>query len=45
MAEAWLESPCDQGVLTVQEETPATAELRGLFELFENDDFLDMFAE
>jgi hypothetical protein len=42
-AEGWLESRSDEGMLTAEEEATATAELRGLFELFEDDDVLDMF--
>ena len=36
-AEGWLEARRDQGILTIEEETAASAEL------FEDDDVLDMF--
>jgi len=42
-ARAWLEMERDTHVLDRATMDAATAELRGLFELFEDDDVLDMF--
>jgi hypothetical protein len=43
-ARTWLELRREEGLLDTQEEAAASGELRGLFELFEDDDVLDMFA-
>ena len=43
-ARTWLELRREEGLLEAREEEAASDELRGLFELFEDDDVLDMFA-
>ena len=43
-ARTWLELRREEGLLEASEEEAAGDELRGLFELFEDDDVLDMFA-
>ena len=42
-ARAWLEMRCEEGMLDEAEEHAASDELRGLFELIEDDDVLNMF--
>ena len=42
-ARAWLEMRCGEGEFDEAEEHAASDELRGLFELFEDDDVLNMF--
>jgi hypothetical protein len=43
-AEAWLEMQADLGELTADSARSAIGELRSLFELFEDDDVLNLFA-
>jgi hypothetical protein len=43
-ARTWLELRCDDGLLNADEERAAADELSGLFELFQDDDVLEMFA-
>jgi hypothetical protein len=42
-AEAWLEMEADDGTITPTEREEAKAELTSLFELFQDDDVLDLF--
>lgn len=43
-AEAWLELQVDRGELKSEDEREASGHLRGIFELFEDDDVLALFA-
>jgi hypothetical protein len=43
-ARAWLEMAVDESELDRQEAREASEEVNGLFELFEDEDVLDMFA-
>ncbi|MEA2358219.1 MAG: hypothetical protein QOI62_1479 [Solirubrobacteraceae bacterium] len=43
-AEVWLEMEVEHGHLDDDDASAATAELRGIFELFQDDDVLDLFA-
>ncbi len=43
-AKAWLEMQADLGHITPEEQTRAEREFGGLFDLFDDDDVLDLFA-